>query len=56
MRELKIGTSWVRGHFARYEQSHETTNAATLVATRILQEIWSRGLASGPGARSCCDR
>ena len=24
------GTSWVRGHFARYDKSHETTNAATL--------------------------
>jgi hypothetical protein len=44
------GTSWVRGHFARYDKSHETTNAATLVATRLLEEIWGRGLASGPAS------
>jgi hypothetical protein len=40
--------SWVRGHFARYERSHEATNAATLTATRLLQEAWSRGEAAGP--------
>ncbi len=44
------GTSWVRGHFARYDKSHETTNAATLEGTRLLQEIWSRGYAQGPEA------
>jgi hypothetical protein len=44
------GTSWVRGHFARYDRSHETTNADTLVATRILEEIWRRGHAEGPAA------
>jgi hypothetical protein len=42
------GTSWVRGHFARYDETHETTNAATLEATRILEEIWKRGHAQGP--------
>jgi hypothetical protein len=42
------GTAWVRGHFARYDRSHETTNADTLVATRILEEIWDRGYAKGP--------
>lgn len=44
------GEAWVRGHFERYEKSHETTNAATLVATSILQEIWARGYAQGPAA------
>lgn len=44
------GTSWVRGHFARYDKAHESTNAATLVATRLLEEIWSRGYAQGPAA------
>jgi hypothetical protein len=44
------GTSWVRGHFERYDRSHETTNAATRTATRILQEAWDRGLAEGPAA------
>ena len=44
------GTSWVRGHFARYDKSHESTNAATLEGSRLLQEIWSRGYAQGPEA------
>ena len=44
------GTSWVRGHFARYDKSHETTNAATLTATGMLQEIWDLGEAEGPSA------
>lgn len=44
------GTSWVEGHFARYDQNHIATNAATLVATRILQEIWNNGYAEGPAA------
>ena len=42
------GEAWVRGHFERYEKSHETTNAATFTATAILQEIWARGHAKGP--------
>jgi hypothetical protein len=44
------GTSWVRGHFARYDKTHQTTNAATLTATRTLLEIWDRGEAQGPAA------
>jgi hypothetical protein len=44
------GTSWVRGHFERYDKSHETTNAATLAATKILLEIWQLGYAEGPAA------
>jgi hydroxylamine dehydrogenase len=44
------GEAWVRGHFDRYERSHETTNAATITATQILQEAWERGLAEGPAA------
>ena len=42
------GRSWVRGHFERYEKSHETTNAATRTATALLQEAWARGYAQGP--------
>ena len=49
------GTDWVRGHFERYDRSHETTNAATLVATEILQEIWSGGHAEGPPTGSLFD-
>jgi hypothetical protein len=44
------GTSWVRGHFERYDKAHESTNAATRVATGLLQEIWNRGYAKGPAA------
>jgi hypothetical protein len=44
------GEAWVRGHFERYEKSHETTNTATITATEILQEIWERGYAEGPAA------
>ena len=44
------GTSWVKGHFARYDKSHQTTNAATLTATGTLQEIWDLGAAEGPSA------
>ena len=39
---------WVQEHFRRYDHIHTTTNAATLEATRIMEEIWSRGLAAGP--------
>jgi hypothetical protein len=42
--------AWVRGHFDRYEKSHETTNAATVTATAILEEIWQRGAAEGLAA------
>ena len=41
-------SSWVEGHFARYERTHTETNAAVSEATRLLAEIWSRGLAAGP--------
>jgi hypothetical protein len=44
------GSSWVDGHFARYDQTHDATNAATLEATRILAEIWENGYATGPAA------
>lgn len=44
------GTSWVRGHFERYDKTHEATNAATLTATRILQAMWEEGFAEGPAA------
>jgi hypothetical protein len=42
--------AWVRGHFERYETSHEITNAATRTATAILQEAWKRGYAQGPAS------
>ena len=38
-------TSWVNGHWKRFENTIEETNAKTLAATRIMQEIWKLGLA-----------
>jgi hypothetical protein len=37
------GTSWVSGFWRRFENTVERTNAATLAATRIMQEIWQKG-------------
>jgi len=39
--------SWVKGHWNRYENTIDTTNRATLTATRIMKDIWKRGLARG---------
>jgi hydroxylamine dehydrogenase len=41
-------SSWIKGHFDRFEHTIKATNASTLVATEILQEIWKLGLAKGP--------
>ena len=40
-------TGWVKGQFARFEKSLETTNAMTLAATRILLKAWETGAAKG---------
>jgi hypothetical protein len=40
-------TSWVDGHWARLESAIHETNAKTLTATQILQEVWTAGLARG---------
>jgi hypothetical protein len=42
------GTSWVNGQWARFENTLRETNAKTLDATRILQQVWAAGLAAGP--------
>ena len=39
-------SSWVNGHWQRFENTIKETNAQTLTATRIMQNIWQRGLAS----------
>jgi hypothetical protein len=39
------GTSWVSGHWKRFENTIQETNAKTLAATRIMQDIWQLGLA-----------
>ena len=36
---------WVSGFWRRFENTIEKTNASTLAATRIMQEIWNRKLA-----------
>ena len=38
--------SWVNGHWQRFENTIQETNAQTLTATRIMQDIWKRGLAN----------
>jgi len=42
------GTSWVEGHWERFENTIQETNAKTLVATRIMTEVWRKGHAAGP--------
>ncbi len=39
--------SWVRGQWARFENTLAETNEKTLTATRFMSEAWSSGLASG---------
>jgi len=39
------GTTWVEGHWNRYTRTIKETNAATLTATGLVQEIWHQGYA-----------
>jgi hypothetical protein len=39
--------NWVDGHFARFENTIETTNEDTLTATKILLAAWGKGAAKG---------
>jgi hypothetical protein len=39
--------SWVDGHFRRYRNAIETTNASIRTATSALQTAWKEGLAQG---------
>ena len=38
-------TSWVNGHWQRFENTIAETNAKTLAATRIMEDIWQLGFA-----------
>jgi len=38
---------WVRGHFARFENTIKTANEMTLTATKILLSAWDKGAAKG---------
>lgn len=40
-------TSWVDGQWQRFENTIQTTNAATRSATKLMTEIWNTGLATG---------
>jgi hypothetical protein len=39
------GTSWVNGHWDRFENTIRETNAKTLAGTQIMSEIWQLNLA-----------
>ena len=41
------GRNWVEGHFARFENTIQKTNALTLTATRIMLTAWEQGAANG---------
>lgn len=41
-------TSWVTGFWRRFENTIETTNGSTKVATEIMADIWKAGYAAGP--------
>jgi hypothetical protein len=38
-------TSWVNGHWQRFENTIKETNSKTLAATRIMEDIWQHGFA-----------
>jgi hypothetical protein len=40
-------SSWVDGHWVRFENTIQETNAQTLAATRIMSAIWQKGYADG---------
>jgi hypothetical protein len=44
------GSSWVEGQFTLLDESVKTTNQATLAATRLMMDIWQKGLAQGPAS------
>jgi len=41
------GSGWVKGHFARFENTIRTTNEMTRTATNILLTAWEKGAAKG---------
>lgn len=42
-------SSWVDGHWARFENTIQEANQATLAGTGILLTVYAKGLATGPG-------
>jgi hypothetical protein len=45
-------TSWVRGHFDKYDTVIAETNDSVRAATTLLERAWAQGLAEGPAAGS----
>lgn len=43
--------SWVDGHFARFENTLQVTDAMTLTATKLVMTAWEKGLAKGPALK-----
>ncbi len=48
-------TDWVDGYYKRLDNTVAETNATVLAATRIIQDAWTKGLATGPGKGSPFD-
>lgn len=42
-------TTWINGFWKRFENTLKETNAQTLTATKIMQDIWQLGLANRQG-------
>jgi hypothetical protein len=40
-------TSWIEGHWRRYQNTIKRTNAETLTITEMMREAWNRGYAKG---------
>jgi hypothetical protein len=40
-------TSWVQGHFKRYEETIQSSNATIKAATDLIQAAWAQGVAQG---------
>lgn len=40
-------SSWVHGHWKRFENTILSTNAMTLASTKIMQQAWQKGVATG---------
>jgi hypothetical protein len=40
-------TSWVKGHFERYEETIQSSNATIKAATELMQTAWEEGVAQG---------
>jgi len=40
-------SSWIKGHWDRFENTISSANAMTLASTRLMREAWKEGLAKG---------